>query len=112
MLCRIVRHRSVRTRKARDKIDLSRTFKKFSVDEIESRKLPLPVKVEFLDLGMNPIFEMEVRKNAEGDYVFANERPILGTVARPGPYRAQFTPGDRRIFLLDWLAGQMRFRLP
>jgi hypothetical protein len=77
-------------------------LKNFSAHIIEKEKLTPPVQIELMDLGMNPLYEMEARKDGEGTCMFSKERPIQGTVWRPSPYRVRFTAAGKEPILLDF----------
>ncbi len=79
-------------------------LKKFSASVIAVQRLTPPVKVELLDLGLNPIYEMEVSKIEDGLCLFSNERPIHGTTWRPAPYRVRFTAAGQQPFVMDFPA--------
>lgn len=79
--------------------------KQFAVGVIEVQKLPLPVKVELLDLGLSPMYEMVVTgKSPESLWQFSGERLVPGTLAKPTPWSVQFTPAGQKAFVLDFPA--------
>lgn len=77
-------------------------LKQFATSVIETKKLALPVKVELMDFGLNPIYEIEVTdKDAAGTWQFSKERQIAGTLSHPKPYSVRFTTPDNRHFVID-----------
>lgn len=71
----------------------------FSRGVIEQEHLPLPVRLQALDLGSNVIFEMEASKDEHGEIRFSNfESPGAGGAA-PGPYAVRFIPNGSKSFL-------------
>lgn len=84
-------------------VNLDMLVKQFAVGVIETQKLPLPVKVELLDLGGNPMYEMVVTsKSAQSLWQFSGERVITGTLARPKPWSVRFAASGQRTFVLDF----------
>jgi hypothetical protein len=94
-------------------------LKIFSRDTIEKEKLTLPVKVELMDLGMNPLYVMEVFEgdertgmnplymmeaceSEERTYVFSKGVFMEGTVWRPKPYKVRFTAVGKPPFVKDF----------
>jgi len=71
-------------------------LKIFSADTIENEGLAFPVKVELLDVGVNPIFEtIATGKDEDRNYLFSHDRLVAGTSAWPTPFSVRFTAADK-----------------
>jgi len=71
--------------------------KKFSANVLANERPTTPVKVQILDVGMTPVYEMEATLNDSEAWIFS-DRPIAATIWKPGPYTVRFTPQGRAPF--------------
>jgi hypothetical protein len=73
-------------------------LKLFSADIIENEELAFPVKVELLDVGLNPIFEtIATGKDEDRNYLFSHDRFVAGTVAQPAAFVVRFTAAGKSL---------------
>jgi hypothetical protein len=77
-------------------------LKRFSAGVIAVQRLTPPVKIELLDLGMNPILEMEASKIEQGLMLFSKERAAGATLAQPHPWSVRFTVEGKQPFVMDF----------
>ena len=83
--------------------DANVALKIFSANIIEDEMLGFPVKVELLDLGLNPLFETTATgKDEDRNYVFSDDRYIAQsaagrTSAEPTGFKVRFTAGDKSL---------------
>lgn len=83
--------------------DIIGTLEAFSVSEITKAKLPLPVKVELMDISMVPFFEMVVLgADKLGFWFFDKRKPIPGTLWKQGPHRVRFTAEGKPPLTVDF----------
>jgi len=79
-------------------------LKLFSADIIENEGLAFPVKVELLDVGLNPVFEtIATGKDEDRNYLFSHDRFIAETAAQPAPFSMRFTAAGKS-FVKDFPA--------
>lgn len=77
-------------------------LKRFGAGVIAVQKLTPPIKVELLDAGMSPIFEMEASKVEQGLVLFSKERAAGATLAQPHPWSVRFTAEGEQPFVMDF----------
>jgi len=83
--------------------DLIGTLEAFSVSEITKARLPLPVKVELMDISMVPFFEMvAVGPDKLGFWSFDKRKPIAGTLWKQGPHTVRLTSEGKQPFMVDF----------
>ncbi len=83
--------------------DMIGSLEAFSVREITKANLPLPVKVELMDISMVPFIEMAaVGPDKLGFWSFDKRKPISGTLWKQGPHSVRFTAEGEPPFTVDF----------
>jgi hypothetical protein len=82
--------------------DLIGTLQAFSAAEINRLNLSLPVKIELMDVSMEPFVELSTTGPDELGLWSFDKKPLAGTLWKKGPHTVRFTAQGTRAFLSDF----------
>jgi hypothetical protein len=82
-----------------ERVNLVLNVKQFSAEIITHEQLSTPIKVELLDIGMTPFYEMVAYKNDQGICLFPIERSLSPSLGASGPFTVRFTHANEEPFL-------------
>ena len=74
-------------------------LKQFSTEIITHEMLSTPIRIELLDIGLTPFYEMVAYKNALGICLFPLERSVSPSLGASGPFTVRFTYDNEETFL-------------
>jgi hypothetical protein len=82
--------------------DLLGALEAFSVEEITKANLPLPVKVELMDISMVAFVEMVAVGPSELGLWSFEKKCLPGTLWKQAPHRVRFTGKDKSSVMVDF----------